>query len=106
MLDSPHFHSALGQALAPWWAVRIRRPLRRSDFTPPPAVDTVLLELKLRSKPLLDPTKARDFHSFVYACYHDPRAFRRVYRGDLKPSQLNTQQWLACFWAHQDYRKK
>ena len=106
VLDSAHFHSALGQALAPWWAVRIRRPLRRSDFTPPPAVDTVLLELKLRSKPLLDPTKARDFHSFVYACYHDPRAFRRVYRGDLKPSQLNTQQWLACFWAHQDYRKK
>lgn len=97
VLDSARFHSALGQALAPWWAVRIRRPLRRSDFTPPPAVDTVLLELKLRSKPLLDPTKARDFHSFVYACYHDPRAFRRVYRGDLKPSQLNTQQWLACF---------
>ena len=97
VLDSAHFHGALGQALAPWWAVRIRRPLRRSDFTPPPAVDTVLLELKLRSKPLLDPTKVRDFHSFVYACYHDPRAFRRVYRGDLKPSQLNTQQWLACF---------
>ena len=97
VLDSAHFHSALGQTLAPWWAVRIRRPLRRSDFTPPPAVDTVLLELKLRSKPLLDPTKARDFHSFVYACYHDPRAFRRVYRGDLKPSQLDTQQWLACF---------
>lgn len=97
VLDSPHFHSALGQALAPWWQARIRRPLRRSDFTPPPAVDTVLLELKLRSKPLLDLAKARDFHSFVYACYHDPRAFRRVYRGDLKPSQLNTQQWLACF---------
>lgn len=97
VLDSAHFHSALGQALAPWWAVRIRRPLRRSDFTPPPAVDTVLLELKLRSKPLLDPTKARDFHSFVYACYHDPRAFRRLYHGDLKPSQLNAQQWLACF---------
>ena len=97
VLDSAHFHSALGQALAPWWAVRIRRPLRRSDFTPPPAVDTVLLELKLRAEPLLDPALARNFSAFVYNCYHDPRAFRRLYRGDLKPSQLNTQQWLACF---------
>jgi 16S rRNA A1518/A1519 N6-dimethyltransferase RsmA/KsgA/DIM1 with predicted DNA glycosylase/AP lyase activity len=77
--------------------VRIRRPLRRSDFTPPPAVDTVLLELKLRAEPLLDPALARNFSTFVYNCYHDPRAFRQLYRGDLKPSQLNTQQWLACF---------
>ena len=90
VLDSAHFHSALGQALAPWWAVRIRRPLRRSDFTPPPAV-------KLRAEPLLDPALARNFSTFVYNCYHDPRAFRQLYRGDLKPSQLNTQQWLACF---------
>ena len=41
-----HFHGALGMAIAPWWVARIRRPLRKSDFTPPPAVDTVLLELK------------------------------------------------------------
>ena len=71
VLDSAHFHGALGQALAPWWAVRIRRPLRRSDFTPPPAVDTVLLELKLRAEPLLDPALARNFSAFVYNCYHD-----------------------------------
>ena len=97
VLTNTHFHSALGQVLAPWWTARVRRPLRRTDFTPPPAVDTVLLELKLRTDPLLDFSEARDFHDFVLACYHEPRSFARVYKGAEKPSQLSTEQWLACY---------
>ena len=59
-----HFTSQLGAQLAPWWQTRIRRPLRRTDFTPPPAVDTVLLELKPRPEPLL-PTLERDILRFA-----------------------------------------
>ncbi len=97
VLSTPHFHSALGQALAPWWKARIRRPLRRTDFSPPPAVDAVLLELKPRSDPLLDARTASDFYNFILSCYHDPRFFARYYRVGSKPSQLKTEQWLTLY---------
>ena len=32
--SSRHFTSQLGAQIAPWWQARIRRPLRRADFTP------------------------------------------------------------------------
>jgi 23S rRNA (adenine-N6)-dimethyltransferase len=43
-----HYTSELGLALAEHYDVKIRYPLKPTDFTPPPAVPTVLLELKLR----------------------------------------------------------
>lgn len=39
-----HYTSKLGLALARKYATRIRYPLRPHDFTPPPAVPTVLFE--------------------------------------------------------------
>ena len=54
-----HFTAALGAQLAPWWQARIRYRLRRTDFTPPPAVDTVLLELLPRTEPWLPATSRR-----------------------------------------------
>ena len=97
VLSTPHFHSALGQALAPWWTARIRRPLRRTDFSPSPAVDTVLLELRPRHDPPIDAREALDFYNFILSCYHDPRFFARYYRGGSKPSQLKTEQWLTYY---------
>ncbi len=43
-----HYTSQLGKQLFPHYAPRIRLPLRPEYFTPPPAVPTVLLELKHR----------------------------------------------------------
>ena len=42
-----HYTSQLGLALTQKFVTRIRYPLKRTDFTPPPGVDTVLFEAKL-----------------------------------------------------------
>lgn len=41
-----HYTSQLGQALIQDYETKIRYPLRPTDFTPPPAVPTVLFEAK------------------------------------------------------------
>lgn len=41
-----HYTSQLGQALIREYQTKIRYPLRPADFTPPPAVPTVLFEAK------------------------------------------------------------
>lgn len=45
-----HYTSQLGKQLYIQYAPRIRLPLRPNYFTPPPAVPTVLLELKKREQ--------------------------------------------------------
>ena len=98
-----HFTSQLGAQLAPWWQTQIRRPLRRTDFTPPPAVDTVLLELKPRPEPLL-PTLERDEHqSFVAKCYASQKVFATIPRAEAsinperKPSELTPEEWVRLY---------
>jgi 23S rRNA (adenine-N6)-dimethyltransferase len=91
-----HFHGALGMAIAPWWVARIRRPLRKTDFTPPPAVDTVLLELKLRETPLVPPDRQTAYMAMVEGCYSDPRLYAKIGGPkDKKPSQLSLEEWVA-----------
>ena len=95
-----HFTSQLGTQLAPWWQTRIRRPLRRTDFTPPPAVDTVLLELKPRSEPLLSTLERDKYQSFVAKCYASQKVFAAVPRvkasisPERKPSELTPEEWV------------
>ena len=43
-----HYTSQLGQELQKSYDVKIKYPLKSTDFTPPPAVPTVLLEAKRR----------------------------------------------------------
>jgi 23S rRNA (adenine-N6)-dimethyltransferase len=43
-----HYTSQLGKILIDSYNTKIRLPLKKTDFTPPPAVDTVLFEAKLR----------------------------------------------------------
>jgi len=100
-----HFHGALGMAIAPWWAVRIRRPLRKTDFTPPPAVDTVLLELKPHEMPLLDVSQQAAYTDFVMECYAAPRFY--VVAGGNKnkrPSTLAPADWVRLFTQYSKKR--
>lgn len=98
LIDGHHFHGALGMAIAPWWVARIRRPLRKTDFTPPPAVDTVLFELKPRPEPTLSHSDMTQFMAFVEGCYHDPAVYRAA-GGDpnSRPSQLAPESWLELY---------
>jgi 23S rRNA (adenine-N6)-dimethyltransferase len=98
-----HFTSQLGAQLAPLFEARIRKPLRKTDFTPPPAVDTVLLELKLRETPLLAPEKMADYRSFVGRSFAEQKFFQAAPRQragisvEKIPSQLIIKEWLALY---------
>ena len=96
LTDGRHFHGALGMAIAPWWVARIRRPLRRTDFTPPPNVDTVLLELKPRDTPLVPHHKMLAYMVAVEQCYADPRLYAKLGAPkSKKPSQLTLDEWVV-----------
>ncbi len=96
--EGKHFHGALGMAIAPWWVSRIRRPLRRTDFTPPPAVDTVLLELKPHETLLLPREQQAKYMQFVEQCYAEPRFYAK-FGGpkNKKPSELRLEEWVGLF---------
>jgi 23S rRNA (adenine-N6)-dimethyltransferase len=95
-----HFTSQLSAEIAPWFTVRIRKPLRKTDFTPPPAVDTVLLEIKPREDTLL-PTKERaTYLQFVAKCFTTQSFFstlKKPFSTELRPSQLTPEQWLKLY---------
>jgi 23S rRNA (adenine-N6)-dimethyltransferase len=98
-----HFTSQLSAQLGPLYTARIRRPLRRTDFTPPPAVDTVLLELKLRDQPLLPLDQLADYRTFIEHCFAQQKFFTKTPRAasdispELRPSQLTLEQWVALY---------
>ena len=100
-----HFTSQLGAQLAPWFSARIRRPLRKTDFTPPPAVDTVLLELRLREQPLISEDEAAQYREFARQCFarqkfylYQPREQVGI-SSEKKPSELDEQQWVRLYQA-------
>lgn len=101
--DSDKFTGQLGMMIGPTFAVRIRRPLKRSDYSPPPSVDTVLIELKLRDEPLIPLAKMADYRKFIEGCFSDPKIFAKTPRraiglpDDIRPSQMKLSQWVALF---------
>lgn len=98
-----HFTSQLGAQLGASFVARIRRPLRKTDFTPPPAVDTVLLEIKLREEPLLSMKELPHYRDFVERCYAEQKYFQKIFQkttGNLpeqKPSEQTIEQWVSLF---------
>ena len=100
-----HFTSMLGAQVGVRYQARIRKPLRRTDFTPPPGVDTVLLELKLRDEPLVPAGDMPRYRDFVARCFAQQKFFGSVAReragvsAELRPSQLSLEEWCRLFNA-------
>lgn len=103
--DSDHFTSQLGMIIGPEFAVRIRRPLRRTDFWPHPNVDTVLLEIVHRDEPLIKPSQLNIYKKTIVDCFSDPKKFAKMpitevdLRPGIKPSQMTLAQWIKLFKA-------
>lgn len=95
--DNAGFSSQLGMMIGPWFAVKIKRPLRRTDFWPFPNVDTVLLEIKHRSEPLVPLTRRTEFEAYIEHCFTDPRWFHETTRRIEKPSALKLSDWIELF---------
>ncbi len=100
-----HFTASLGVEIAPWFSVRIRKPLRRTDFTPPPNVDTVLVEIKLREEAFLPISESSSWQRFVGKCFREQRFFQSCplakagISPERKPSELSLHQWLSLYSA-------
>ncbi|QQS22151.1 methyltransferase domain-containing protein [Candidatus Saccharibacteria bacterium] len=103
VLDNSHFTGALAMMIAPWFTVSVVRPLRRSDFSPPPNVDTVLMKITRRRTALLPVVYAANYRQFVADCYHDPKLFAKTPRvqqaiaTDRNPSQLSIEEWVRLY---------
>ncbi len=98
-----HFTSALGAQIAPFFSSRIRRPLSKADFTPPPAVDTVLLELKQHAQPLLPFHVKASYGDFVARCFAEQIFFLSLpliqcgISPGCKPSEVTPEQWISLY---------
>lgn len=103
-----HFTSQLGAQIGARYIARIRKPLRRTDFTPPPNVDTVLLELKLRDEPLVTTDQLPAYRDYVARCYAEQKFFVTQPRAEAdisperKPSELTLERWTKLFALKSD----
>lgn len=102
-IDQGQFTGLLGAYIAPLYSVRIRKALKRTDFWPHPNVDTVLVELLRRPKPLLPNDKMLQYRRFVARCYESSVFFAKAplravgIPDDTRPSQMTIMQWLMLF---------
>lgn len=101
--DSNRFKSQLGMLIAPWFAVKIIKNLKRTDYFPHPNVDTVFIEIKKRQTPLLPIQDSCNYRKFITACFSDPRVFvkmpvSRLNLGkEIKPSQMKIEKWIELY---------
>jgi 23S rRNA (adenine-N6)-dimethyltransferase len=98
-----HFTAQLGAQIGPWFSARIRKPLRKTDFTPPPNVDTVLLEIKPLEEPLIAKRHMQDYWYFVAKCFEAQKFFATTKRQqagispEKTPSQLSIAEWVDLY---------
>lgn len=103
LIDSSPFTGLLGAHIAPWVTVKIRRPLRRTDYWPHPNVDTVLIEIKPRPHPLLPSRQQEVYGAWLQRCYDQAKYFQSLplatitNDGSIRPSQVSLAQWLLLF---------
>jgi 23S rRNA (adenine-N6)-dimethyltransferase len=75
--------------LKPCWHIEIVDRLRRTDFDPPPGVDSVMLWLARRGRPLLTDRAATLYHHIVEAAYRNGAAsIRQAVRPWLSKAQV------------------
>jgi 23S rRNA (adenine-N6)-dimethyltransferase len=105
--------------LKPWWQIEIVRRLCRSDFEPAPRVESAMLWLARRTRPLVQDSTAGAYRAFIDAgfgrtgttierclrAWFTRRQVRRLGQ-DLRfepwspPSGLSFDQWLGLFRFH------
>jgi 23S rRNA (adenine-N6)-dimethyltransferase len=110
--DSDRFTAQLGMLIGPWFTVRIRKRLQRTDFWPHPNVDTVLLEIIPRPTALIDPGERSAYYRFTIDCFSDPKKFAKAplhtlkLPANTKPSQMKLTQWIVLFKAQSSSRRE
>lgn len=92
-----------------WHELAVVRRLARSAFAPPPAVDAAVLRATRRSRPLVPPEEAPDFHRFLERGFRgglravaSARELRRAgtehgFDPQARPRDLDAHQWAALY---------
>lgn len=102
-IGTERFTGVTGAYLAPWYTVRVRKRLQKTDFWPYPNVDTVFIELLPRSEPFLPRDSMGEYGSFIENSFSTPKYFTKLpfdragVPKNMKPSQLNEAQWAMLF---------
>jgi 23S rRNA (adenine-N6)-dimethyltransferase len=115
-LPSETLFSLLAKPVAEF---RILHQLRRTDFVPIPAVDSVLFRIRRRKKPLLDREDFQHYRDFVTAGFEGWKpnlrsAYKRVlthkqwkrlshdlaFAVDATPTQLTFEQWMELYFRY------
>ena len=102
-----NFTSALGAKTFPFFENKIKKPLRKTDFTPPPAVETVFFEMKRREAPLISKEEQPIFNDFIEKMFAMPEFYKQNCQPKFKtkkPSELKGEEWLEIwnFWQKSD----
>lgn len=100
----------------PWFEVTVLQKFRRGDFEPLPLVDIVLLNFKMRKRPLVSLTDANLYRSFIkfsleagkkgldvgYTTLFTEEQWKRITKDldvklSVKPADLTFDHWLRLF---------
>lgn len=107
--DITHFTSQLGMILGAEYAVKVIKNLRKTDFTPMPAVDTLCLEMKKRPTPLVPQERLAVYRKFTEDCFNDPKILAKMplnvigAEPGVSPSRLALERWVNLFLVQKKY---
>ena len=107
--DTSHFTSQLGMIIGAEYRVKIVKSLRRTDFWPHPAVDTVCIELIKRPASLVGPTRLKAYEKYTTDCFSDPKKLAKMplhiigQTPGVSPSRLSLDQWIVLFQSQTVY---
>ena len=74
-ITNPKSNTMAALLYYPWWDIQIIHKFKRSDFQPAPKVDSVLLHIKPRPKPLMPELQKTAYYDFIaYNFVHYPQA--------------------------------
>lgn len=101
--DTTHFTSQLGMIIGAEYMVKVIKNLKKTDFWPAPAVDTVCIEMIKRKEPLVEIKDLKAYEAFTTDCFSDPKKLAQMplevigATPGLSPSRLSLTQWLILF---------
>jgi len=85
--------------LKPWFEIEVFWKFNKTDFTPIPNIDVVMIKIKRRNKPLLQYTSSLKYRDFIIYSYNRNKGFAKLEFGRI----------LELFREYQrnaDFRKK
>jgi len=121
---SSNFNNQDAILLAPFYDIQILGDIDRTAFTPKPQVDIIFSKFTLKPTPLLEDSVYPSFCDFVIYGYNQWKpnifeAYKKIFTyqqfkkinhqlkiNNLKPTQLNINQWLSLFEIYQKYVSK